>query len=57
MHALTRIVTVAAAVLPLLWISVAFSQTPPAPLDPTIPRPAQPRLLRAPAHGYGESRP
>ena len=39
MHALTRIVTVAAAVLPLLWISVAFSQTPPAPLDPTIPSP------------------
>jgi type II secretory pathway component HofQ len=27
----------AAAALPLLWISVAFSQAPPAPLDPTIP--------------------
>ena len=40
MHALTRMLTVAAAVLPLLWISVAFSQTPPlAPLDPTIPSP------------------
>src|SRR5882724_7760459 len=39
MHALTRIVTVAAAAAPLLWISVAFSQAPPAPLDPTIPSP------------------
>jgi len=40
MHALTRMLTVAAAVLPLLCISVAFSQTPPpAPLDPTIPSP------------------
>ena len=39
MHALTRIISVAAAVLPLLGISVAFSQTPPAPLDPTIPSP------------------
>lgn len=39
MHALTRIVMSAAAVVPLLWISVAFSQTPPAPLDPTIPSP------------------
>ena len=39
MHALIRIATVAAAALPLLWISVAFSQTQPAPLDPTIPSP------------------
>ncbi|HUO65738.1 MAG TPA: hypothetical protein VMT97_18605 [Terriglobales bacterium] len=29
----------AAAALPLLWISLAFSQTQPAPLDPTIPSP------------------
>ena len=29
----------AAAALPLLWISFAFSQTQPAPLDPTIPSP------------------
>ncbi len=39
MHALTRIVTAAAAAAPLLWISIAFSQAPPAPLDPTIPSP------------------
>jgi type II secretory pathway component HofQ len=39
MHALTRVVMAAAAALPLLWISVAFSQAPPAPLDPTIPSP------------------
>ena len=30
---------VAAAALQLLWFSVAFPQTPPAPLDPTIPSP------------------
>ena len=30
---------VAASALPLLWISVAFSQAPPAPLDPTTPSP------------------
>lgn len=39
MHALTRVAMAAAAALPLLWISFAFSQTQPAPLDPTIPSP------------------
>jgi len=39
MHALTRVAMAAAAALPLLWISLAFSQTQPAPLDPTIPSP------------------
>jgi len=38
MHVLRRI-AIATAASPILWISVAFSQTAPAPLDPTIPSP------------------
>src|SRR5215470_1053312 len=38
MHVLRRI-AIAAAALPILWISVAFSQTAPAPVDPAIPSP------------------
>jgi len=39
MLVLRRIATAAAAAVPLLWMSVAFSQTAPAPLDPAVPSP------------------
>ena len=39
MLVLRRIATAAAAAMPLLWMSVAFSQTAPAPLDPAVPSP------------------
>src|SRR5262247_3162878 len=39
MPVLRRTATAAAALVPLLWMSVAFSQTPSAPPDPGIPTP------------------